>query len=218
MTTLRTLIPSDVSRQLVELAADAGVTVPELRSKQVRDDLVKSAGRRRVTGSNWSDAERGLDWETRRRTGVRESCKACGAPVLWVESVKNEKPMPVDPLPHPKGNLLLEKFGAGILAHVIPKSAPRPARAHRPHFATCPAAGQMRRRGRLKVVATRPSTTRGDGRHFPDSTVMCPIGDGYVAQQLVDAGIRRHLFCPPDFTPEEEALLASTLTTPQETP
>jgi hypothetical protein len=46
-----------------------------------------------------------------------------------------------------------------------------------------------------------------DGRKFPSSTVMCPAGDGYVGQDLVDRGIRRHLLCPPDLNPEEHALL-----------
>lgn len=205
MTTLRTLVPGEVSRLLVEAAADRGITVNELRDKRIREQLVTAIGDRRATSTTWSQTEKGLDWVTRQRSGVRDSCKACGAPVQWVESVKNDKAMPIDPLPHPNGNLRIERRGSGLLAHVVPKSAPRPERAYRTHFATCPAAGQMRRRGHLRLVADRPAKAGPDGRRYPDSQIRCPADNAPVAQALVDAGIRRHLGC--GLTPEEEQLL-----------
>lgn len=214
MTTLRTLVPGEVSRMLVEAAAERGITVNELRDKRIREQLVEAVGNRRVTSTGWSQAEKGLDWLTRQRSGTRESCKGCGAPVRWVESVKNDKAMPIDPLPHPNGNLRLERRGHGVLAHVVPKSAPRPERAYRTHFATCPAAGQMRRRGRLQLVASRPTVAGPDGRRFPDSTVRCDADGAPVAQVLVDAGIRRHLCC--GLTSEEEQLLEQMNTLHQE--
>jgi hypothetical protein len=208
MTTLRTLVPGEVGRELAEIAAAAGLTVNELHTKATRDRLAAQTRRRRITSTQWADAERGLDWLTRQRTGVRESCKACGAAVLWVESVKNDRPMPVDPLPHPDGNLRLERRGNGLLAHVLPKRAPRPERTYRPHFATCPHAGQLRRRGHLRLVADRPTKAGPDGRRYPDSTVLCPDSDGYVAQALVDVGIRRHLTCGDPLTDDELDALA----------
>lgn len=216
MTTLRALIPSEVARALVETAADLGVTVNELRDKNIRTQLVDAIGKRRVTSTSWSQAEKGLDWITRQRTGVRTSCKACGAPVMWVESVKNEKAMPIDPLPHPRGNVRLEALGSGLIAHVVPKSAPAPAKAYRSHFATCPAAGQLRRRGHLQTVKTRPRKAGPLGRRYPDSTVRCPLDGAPIAQALVDAGIRRHLYC--DLTPEEEQALTTLTLQPEGAP
>lgn len=70
------------------------------------------------------------------------NCRSCGAAVLWAQT-ENGKVMPVDPAPHPDGNLVLTSIGGGFQVRVD-KAAP--GEKHRSHFVTCPNAEQHRRR------------------------------------------------------------------------
>ena len=154
MTTLKTLISSEVARELAVTAADQGLTVNELTDRRLRAALAESVGRARVTSTQWNEAGKGLDWLTRQRTGVRTTCKSCGATVLWVVSAKNRTSMPIDPLPHAGGNLELEHVGRGLVAKVLRSPERHDGPRYRAHFVTCPHATNHRASRRLALVDT----------------------------------------------------------------
>lgn len=72
------------------------------------------------------------------------ACRSCGARIIWAETL-TEKRMPVDAEPTPDGNVSLEpREGFAPLATV---NAPLfAAGLRKSHFATCPNAGQHRKR------------------------------------------------------------------------
>lgn len=78
------------------------------------------------------------------------TCRSCHAPVTWAET-RTGKTMPVDPDPHPAGNVQLFQHPSGAqMADVlgpleVAANGDRPL--HRSHFATCPNADQHRRGG-----------------------------------------------------------------------
>lgn len=77
-----------------------------------------------------------------------EPCRSCAQPIIWCVT-QNGYDMPVDPQPHPTGNIVLEQRGGGLkpVATVL-NSKDRAGRmgTHRSHFATCPQAAEWRRR------------------------------------------------------------------------
>lgn len=77
------------------------------------------------------------------------SCRSCGAAVRFVTMAASGLSMPVDLKPHPEGTV---RVFAGGTAEVLGGERLTAARSHgsllyRSHFATCPAAGEWRRRG-----------------------------------------------------------------------
>lgn len=70
------------------------------------------------------------------------TCKSCGAEVWW-KLTKNDKRMPVDPVPSDQGNVQL----VGDLAIVLTAEQleQNTGPLHRSHFATCPEAKSHRR-------------------------------------------------------------------------
>lgn len=95
------------------------------------------------------------------------SCRSCGAPVVWVETLANEKragrKMPLDADPeNPRkaarfadGNIIAHRVGGEAqrsgdgtyLVRYLPKDAGRPPNgAFRSHFSTCPNAAKHRRK------------------------------------------------------------------------
>lgn len=85
---------------------------------------------------------------TRRRPG---NCRSCGAPLKWTTSAARGKAMPLDPGPHPQGNVALElDLLGGEAAHVLGAEAAAAARDRgeplwMPHHATCPQAERWHR-------------------------------------------------------------------------
>lgn len=77
------------------------------------------------------------------------SCDGCGAPILWALS-SNGKRMPIDPDPHPDGNVEVEFLGAeGPVARVLKRGQlpwPGDKPLYRTHFASCPDAMSFRRK------------------------------------------------------------------------
>lgn len=85
------------------------------------------------------------------------TCEACGAPIVWAQTV-NEKLMPVDAEPTRAGNVLLgddaptaqprlrEATVLGARQALDARDAGRTL--YKSHFATCPSAGQFRRKKR----------------------------------------------------------------------
>ena len=75
------------------------------------------------------------------------TCRICKAPIMWARTVASEtgtggKPMPLDPVPNPDGNVAVRQTGPGrFVARVLKdgESHDRTAeKLHMPHFATCP--------------------------------------------------------------------------------
>lgn len=63
-------------------------------------------------------------------------CKGCGATVWWVTTAANGKAMPLDPDPHPDGNV--EMVNGRAVVH--PKGQPTlgaTGERYMPHHATC---------------------------------------------------------------------------------
>lgn len=83
-------------------------------------------------------------------------CKSCSASVIWARMALSGTPTPIDPAPHPNGNLVTvdddprSPPALGLMRE--PKMRPATAQdlvAKRPlyksHFATCPHAADWRR-------------------------------------------------------------------------
>lgn len=69
-----------------------------------------------------------------------QRCGSCQAPIVWVITARG-RPLPLDADPHPKGNVWLDK------GHVTIGGNPPPGTTlWKSHFATCPEAGQWRRK------------------------------------------------------------------------
>ena len=89
---------------------------------------------------------------------MAEFCARCKAPILWAETERNGKPIPLDPEPVEGGNVTLHKRRVGIPVAVVLSrkqldglrgQAARfgpPLVLYRSHFASCPFADEFRGR------------------------------------------------------------------------
>lgn len=142
--------PRSTSARLAEVAIDDGLTPNELRgSAQVvlRCGVELAAGTGVVDGHGWVAALAELDAAFERAvraTGKVTRCGSCDQPVRWVLTLTGKR-MPLDPLPHPMGNVVFDIAGAKQLVRVIAnQDLPCPGVAYRTHFATCPDARSYR--------------------------------------------------------------------------
>lgn len=75
-----------------------------------------------------------------------DTCKACGAPIVWAKTAATGKAIPLDTEPTPDGNIFL-KDGK---AHYLTKNGVEQTLAdfdrYKSHFATCPQAARFRRK------------------------------------------------------------------------
>lgn len=81
-----------------------------------------------------------------------EKCSTCQADIIWAIHERTLKPAPINAEPEPpgKGDLLLFASVAGKATYSMIAVAKRFGRRLRTsHYATCPQAGQHRRRGRV---------------------------------------------------------------------
>lgn len=104
----------------------------------------------------------------------------CGRPIRWVVTL-GDKRMPLDPDPHPDGNVIRVTTEWGeVRAQVLTgRDLPAQQTAWVPHHRTCPDAADYRRR----QAATAP---------------RCRAGCGYVLDQwLVENGWPWHVNCAP---------------------
>lgn len=72
-------------------------------------------------------------------------CAKCKAPIFWVQT-KRGAWMPLDPEPHPEGNVRLQRELNRVTAIVLPKEARPPDEPlYRSHFASCAFAADFRK-------------------------------------------------------------------------
>lgn len=88
--------------------------------------------------------------------GAAVRCQRCPARVVWVKTEARGKSMPLDPDPHPEGNVVLVPLPQSRhwAARVLPPEQLPPADgapAYLSHFVTCPG-------GRPKVAKERPTS------------------------------------------------------------
>lgn len=171
---------------MVALAAiDLGLTVNELLNPQTRNELAASLELFGFTSHQWLEAGKALAWLTRRQTGATASCSSCASPVLWAVTDPERKNMPIDPLPHKDGTILLERIGQAVVARVLHHwelraYADQPR--YRSHFATCPEA-------RAHRVVRKAKATR--------SSKVCDECGTPLHRFLIEAKMTRHWLCGP---------------------
>ena len=138
---------------LFQAAQELGVLPVELKGQaDVRDQVLVHAGlsgvpvraeQWRVVRSRVED----LVAEIVRRSNHGGACRACDAPIVWGQT-ETGKPMSIDPLARPTGNVVRVPQGKRQVLRVLPPAAlpvvGRPA--YQSHFASCPFADQMRKR------------------------------------------------------------------------
>lgn len=74
------------------------------------------------------------------------TCRSCNAPILWVETIQGKR-MPLDAEPHEDGNVALMPAGAMVLTKELVEQGKKiGSKRYRSHFATCPNAGQHRKK------------------------------------------------------------------------
>lgn len=66
-------------------------------------------------------------------------CRSCKAVINWYKTVAGRN-MPLDPEPHPDGNVFIDVVRNE--ASIVPKGSRVPL--YRSHFVTCPDAGKFR--------------------------------------------------------------------------
>jgi hypothetical protein len=79
----------------------------------------------------------------------QETCRSCGAPIIWTRTAFNGKPIPIDLAPTDNGNILLQpRDTERHIALVLPPGDERitTETTYTTHFATCPDSDQWRRR------------------------------------------------------------------------
>lgn len=73
-------------------------------------------------------------------------CRSCGAAILWAKTLSG-KAIPLDAEPHPDGNIALVPAGAMVLTKELVEQGKKiGSKRYRSHFASCPNAGQHRKK------------------------------------------------------------------------
>lgn len=179
---------SPVVEELASAAVSLGLTAGELKSStEARDQVVQAAHAGYVRQEQWRDVVAKVDLANdlaARGHRQHDQCKACGQPVRWVKT-ETGKSMSLDPLPRPRGNvILLGRARSKLTARVLPPSAlpvvGRPA--YQAHIVSCPFADQFRKH------RSKPSITK----------VLCPVCREPLHRLNVEAGIKIHPLCEED--------------------
>lgn len=169
---------ADVREQVL---LHAGLTGVPVRSEQWRAVRVK--------------VEELVD-EIVRRSNHGGVCKACDAPIVWGQT-ETGKPMSIDPMARPMGNVVRMPQGKRQVLRVLPAAAlpvvGRPA--YQPHFASCPFADQMRKR---RTARGRRGDRAGPKCTAPGCELRTPLDEAVVAE-----GFTTHPTCGPDEQPKE---------------
>ena len=153
----------DPVAEVVRVVVEDGWTVHDVADPARRAQVVGVAGVGPLSESSWAQVRHRLVIASQRAAGVRESCRSCGAPIRWARTERAEQLMPLDPLPHVAGNVVLEVPAgrAQRRARVLSSSDEwTPWPRYRPHWATCPNALAHRRA--RKATASTPAPAEVD--------------------------------------------------------
>ena len=83
----------------------------------------------------------------RRRPGMADNCRSCGALIVWARHAETGKASPFDIEPDDSGNAVLwERHPGQFTYRIVGKAELELAGVvHVPHWATCPYAGSHRK-------------------------------------------------------------------------
>lgn len=70
---------------------------------------------------------------------MSDFCRSCRAPVIWLEHVRTGKRAPIDAVPTPEGNIVVNEAAGTYRIAETPDLVDREP-LHTNHFATCPQA------------------------------------------------------------------------------
>lgn len=70
------------------------------------------------------------------------TCRSCHAEIVWTFTAASGKRMPLDPIPTPGGNVIIDAQGCSVVLSITDTATPGPR--FTPHWATCPTADQHR--------------------------------------------------------------------------
>lgn len=88
----------------------------------------------------------------------REICRYCHAPIRWGLTTPRGRFIPIDPDPHPDGNLIYLTTADGDRVQTLTREdralVPASVARFRPHAASCPVLAERRRRGRRERDVT----------------------------------------------------------------
>ena len=133
---------SPVALELARAAVAAGLVQSEVAEAEHRTALQLTAHVSGVRVEEWHQVRQLLAEQTEkvaRSSSNAGHCQSCGQAVRWTVTV-NGRRMPLDPLPHPRGNVELRPLGSQLTAFVHANSELplQVDRAYRAHAATCP--------------------------------------------------------------------------------
>lgn len=157
-----------------EVTAAIGNVVEEMADVQIMLDQLRIIFHRSTEEAEEAKLERlknRLDGETTGKTPASTSgsrsnsqqevtamnkatCRGCGAPIVWIKTPAG-KAMPCDPAPvyykaAPGGkDKIVTTRGEVVSCEIVPGGEATDA-GYRPHWATCPQAGQFKRGGRAR--------------------------------------------------------------------
>lgn len=86
-----------------------------------------------------------MSWARTPEPRLEGSCQWCGAPIWWLTHIVTGKPAPVDPEPHPAGNIV--RTGGFDTKYQVLRAGEIPADGtprYRSHWQTCPCAAKHR--------------------------------------------------------------------------
>lgn len=133
-----------VLENVVEEMADVQIMLDQLRiifhrfTEEAEEAKLERLKNRLDGRNNWQDS----------------SCRGCGAPIVWIKTPAG-KAMPCDPAPvyykaAPGGkDKIVTTRGEVVSCEIVPGGEATDA-GYRPHWATCPQAGQFKRGGRAR--------------------------------------------------------------------
>ncbi len=80
-----------------------------------------------------------------------DQCRSCHAPILWLVNESTQKPAPIDAVPTPDGNILVNGNGTYRVLKASERDDPPEGSytRHTNHFQTCPDAAKFVKTGSL---------------------------------------------------------------------
>ena len=146
----------------VEEMADVQIMLDQLRiifhrsTEEVEEAKLERLKNRLDGRNNWQGSTSGSRNNSPQEVTAmnKATCRGCGAPIVWIKTPAG-KAMPCDPAPvyykaAPGGkDKIVTTRGEVVSCEIVPGGEATDA-GYRPHWATCPQAGQFKRGGRAR--------------------------------------------------------------------